>query len=113
MNLSIRLLAEPVRTLGFGAIVAGYTGIGTGLTNPCRIVMVQNLTDVPLMFSMDGVNDHFPLTSNGYMILDVCSNAMTNLQGLYISSGQRFYVRQLGAPTLGSVYVSAFYGSNT
>jgi hypothetical protein len=111
MNASIRLLAEPVRTLAFGSIVAGYTGIGTGLTNPCRIVFIQNLTDSLLMFSMDGVDDHFPLPSNGYMILDVTGNSNTNLQGFYISRGQRFYVKQIGVPTSGSVYVSAFYGA--
>jgi hypothetical protein len=111
MNLSIRLLAEPVRSLTAGLIVAGYTGIGTGLANPCRIVYIQNLTDAAVMFSLDGVNDHFPLPAHGYMILDVCSNSMTNLQGFYISQGQRFYVKEIGIPTTGSVYVSAFYGA--
>lgn len=112
MNLSIRLLCEPIRTLGFAGIVAGYTGVGTPLLNPCRIVYVQNLTDASVMFSMDGVNDHFILPASGYMILDVTGNSMTNLQGFYISKGQRFYVRQVGAPTLGGVYISAFYGAD-
>jgi hypothetical protein len=103
-------MAEPVRELGFAAIDVAYVGIGTALDNPARLVYIQNLTDALLMFSMDGVNDHFPLPYNGYMIIDVTANSNTNIQGFYIARGQRFYVRELTIPTTGSVYVTSFYG---
>lgn len=113
MNLSIRLLCEPQRTLAFGAIVAGYTGIGTPLNFPARMLLFQNLTDAVLQFSMNGVDDNFPLPPGGQFILDITTNSMTNLQTFSATKGQRFYVKTIDVPTLGAVYVTSFYGSDT
>lgn len=108
--LSIRLLAEPLRSLAFGAIGAAYMGIGTSLANPCRILNVQNLTDASLLFSMDGVTDHFVLPANGFILLDISANEVHS-GGWFISQGQRFYAKTNGVvPTTGAVYLSAFYG---
>lgn len=108
--LSIRLLAEPLRTLAFGAIGPVYMGIGTALDNPCRILNIQNQTDVSILFSLDGVDDHFLLPANGFILLDVSSNEVHN-GGWFISQGQRFYAKSNGfLPTSGAVYLSAFYG---
>lgn len=112
MSLAIRLLAEPVRSLAAASILAGYMGIGTSFDHPCRILFVQNLTDATLMFSLDGVNDHFPLIANAFLLLDVTTNK-TLSTGCFISQGQRIYVKQVGVPTTGSAYVSTFYGSTT
>ena len=112
MNSSIRLLCEPQRTLAFGSIVAGYTGIGSPLNYPSRMLLFQNLTDALLQFSMDGVDDNFPLPANGQFILDVSTNSLTNLQGFFATKGQRFYVKQIEVPTAGAVYVTSFYGSD-
>ena len=112
MNLSIKLLCEPQRTLAFGAIVAGYTGIGTSLNYPARMLLFQNLTNALLQFSFDGVNDNFPLPAGGLFVLDVTTNTMTNLQTFSAPKGQRFYVKQIGVPTSGAVYVNSFYGSD-
>lgn len=110
-NLAIRLSAEPQRSRAAGDISASYDGIGTALSNPIRMIFVQNLTDVLLQFSLDGINDHFPLPPNGYMILDITSNK-SNTGGIYcISAGTRIYVKRIGVPATGSVYVSTFYGS--
>lgn len=113
MTLAIRLLAEPVRTLAAASIGAAYMGIGTGLDNPSRIIFVQNLTDATVMFSLDGITDHFPLPTGGFLLLDVTTNR-TLSQGCFISQGQRLYVKEEGTgPTTGSVYVSSFYGSGS
>ena len=107
--LAIRLAPEPVRSLAFGAISGAYMGIGTAFSHPIRIIMIQNLTDVSLMFSFDGVDDHVPLPGSGFLLLDVSTNKGTS-NGFYIAEGTRIYVRDLGAPaTVGSVYVSVFY----
>lgn len=108
MSLGIRLLAEPVRSLASGTIGAGYMGIGTGFDHPIRIVFIQNLTDATLMFSLDGIEDHFPLPANGFLLLDITANKNLS-QGFYLAEGQRIYVQTVGAPTTGDVYVSAFY----
>ncbi len=111
MSLAIRLLPETVRTLGFAAMDAAYMGVGVAFTRPCRILHIQNLTDALLMFSFDGVNDHFPLAASGYLLMDITSNK-TIEQGFFLAEGQRLYVRELDDPTSGSVYITAFYGSD-
>lgn len=110
-SLAVRLLVEPVRTLAFGAIGAGYAGVGTAITHPARMIYIANLTDESLMFSFDGINDHFPLITGGYMILDISSNK-TASQHFYLAEGDRLYVKQIGVPTTGSVYFTVFYGKD-
>ena len=111
MALAIRLKFEPVRSLSFNSIGASYMGVGTGLTNPASQIFIQNLTDAELMFSFDGVNNHFPLAANGYFLSDVGSNQSRNL-GFYIAAGDRLYVKRSGVPSSGTVYFSVMYGSD-
>lgn len=108
--LAIRLAPEPVRSLAFGAIGGAYMGIGTAFAHPIRIIMIQNLTDVSLMFSFDGIDDHVPLPGSGFLLLDVTTNKSVS-NGFFIAEGTRIYVKTIAAPvTVGSVYVSVFYG---
>lgn len=107
--LAIRLAFEPVRSIDFGSISGTYMAIGTALSNPARQFLIQNLTDATLLFSLDGVNDHFALPANGFLLDDVTSNK-TNSQGFYIAEGTRFYVKEVGTPSSGSVYLSIMYG---
>jgi len=114
MSLAVRLQTEPVRTITAATIVAGgaaYSGIGTAMTHPIRMFLLQNLTDASLMFSFDGINDHFPMPPNGYLILDITANK-TITTGYFLAEGQRLYVKVLGTPTDGSVYFSVFYGAD-
>ncbi len=110
-NLSIRMLFEPQRSLAFGSIGAGYMGVGTAVDHPIRQFIIQNLTDATLQFSFDGINDHFPLPSNGLLIDDVTSNRG---KGDYfaIAEGTRLYVKQLGVATSGAVYFTVMYGKD-
>ena len=111
MSLSIRLQCEPVRTLAAAAILAGYMGVGTAMSRPIRMLFIQNLTDVTLMFSLNGIDDNFPLAAQGYIMLDISSNK-TNTQGFYFAEGQRVYVKQSGVPATGAVWVTTFYGAD-
>jgi hypothetical protein len=108
--LAISLFAEPLRSLAFGSISGTYAGIGTAFVNPSRIMHITNTTDVLLTFSMDGVNDHFVVPTNGFILLDITSNKASQVGVMAIASGTRIYVK--GSPTLGSVYLSTFYGIN-
>ena len=109
--LAIRFRAEPVRSSAFGSIGAGYTGVGTVVEHPIRQFLIQNLTDATVMLSFDGINDHFPLPSNGFFLNDISSNQSHSAQGWFLAQESRLYVKQLGVPTLGAVYFSVFYGS--
>jgi hypothetical protein len=104
------MLAEPIRSLAFGSISPAYMGIGTGFAYPSRLLVIQNLTDAQLMFSFDGVNDHLTLPSSSNIVLDVTTNQSLT-QGNYWSIGTRVYVKEVGMPSDGTVYVTTFYGS--
>jgi hypothetical protein len=106
---SIRFLAEEIRSLAFGSIGAAYAGVGTVIEHPARIIIVQNLTDEQLMFSFNGVTDHFTLPESGQLVLDITANK-TREQGFYLGEGDRLYVKEVGNPTTGSVYFSVLYG---
>jgi hypothetical protein len=108
-NLAVRLYPEVLRTLAFGSISGTYAGIGTPLLNPSRILYIVNTTDVLLTFSFDGINPHFVIPSGSYILIDITSNMTLTGGALNIAAGQRIYVE--GAPTLGAVYLSTFYGS--
>lgn len=110
MSLGIRFRIEPVRTIAAASIDASYMGVGTSLTHPARQIFIQNLTDATLMFSFNGVDDHFPLPANGFFLNDITSNKTIN-QGFFLAEDERLYVKELGVPTTGSVYFSVMYGS--
>jgi len=113
-SIALRLACDPVRTAAFGVISPVYAGVGIAFTSPVRIFHLQNLTDTILMFSYDGVNDHFPLATQSFLVLDVTANqALT--QGFFMAQGQRLYVRDMAAegfnaPTIGDVWLTAYVG---
>jgi len=108
---AIRIGIEEIRSLSFGSIGAAYAGVGAAFENPVRILFLQNLTDSQLMFSDDGVTDKITLPSNGFLVIDGTANK-TKDHGLFFAEGSRIYVKQVVAPSSGSVYLSVFYGDN-
>lgn len=109
MSRSIAMKFEPVRRLGFGSIGAVYMGVGTYLSTPARQFLIENLTDVTLVFSFDGTEDHVVLPKTGYWVNDITTNK-TSTQGLYLAEGTRLYVRQdTVPPTKGDVCFTIMY----
>ena len=114
MSLPIRLMPEPVRTLAFGSINPAYMGIGTSFDHRARMVYIANLTNAKLMFSFDGVDDHFPLPIYSFIMLDCCYNK-SDSELFDMTVGSRIYVKELsatGSPSVGAVYVTVFYGKD-
>lgn len=110
MSLAIKALFEPVRSLGFASIGAGYIGVGTVLNFPARQIFIQNYTNAPLMFSFDGIHDHFPLAAQQFFLNDISANK-TLETGYFLGKGDRLYVKHMDvAPTSGTVYFSVMYG---
>lgn len=107
--MAIRLLAEPLRSLAAASVVGTYVAIGTAFEHPSRILLVQNLTDQTVAFSFDGIDDHFVLPANGFLLTDFTANK-THQMGAFLAQGTIIYVKEVGNPTTGSVYVSTFYG---
>lgn len=110
VNTSVRLLAEPLRSLAFGSIGATYMGVGTAFNHPIRIVQLQNLSNQVVIFSFDGVDDHVAVPSNGFLLLDVAANKSEQGGNWVVGQGDRIYVKEdTVTPTSGSVYVTSFY----
>jgi hypothetical protein len=109
MAHSIAMKFQPIRRLGFGSIGAVYMGVGSYLTAPARQFLIQNLTDVTLVFSFDGIEDHVVLPKTGYWVNDITTNN-NNTQGLFLAEGTRLYVKQdTIAPTVGGVCFTIMY----
>jgi hypothetical protein len=113
MSLAIRLMPEPVRSLSWDVLDNAYIGLGTAMTRPIRMIVLQNLTDANAMISFDGVTDHLPLVTFGYLVLDITSNK-TIPQGFFFGEGQRVYAKKLTPaenPTVYGIYLTTFYGA--
>ena len=107
-----RLTFEPLKELDSASITADYVAIGAPLANANRVLWVYNLTDVTLLFSTDGVTDHFRLSSTAFVLLDGTANR-TNNEDAFWPAGMTVYVKEDGAaPTTGNVNVSTVYTSN-
>jgi hypothetical protein len=107
-DLNTRFALDTLRSLAFGSIVAGYTAIGDALDFPAIQVTIQNLTDVILLFSLDGVINNHVLPTNGYWVIDITANQQAT-RAVRLPAGTMFYVKRLGIPTIGSVYVTVGY----
>lgn len=109
MPYGIRMLFEAQRSVTAAEIGSSYIPVDTPIDHPARIIHIQNLTDVTLQFSFDGVNDHFPLPANGFLLLDISSDT-TPEQAFFLAKNSSLYVKEIGNPTTGSVYFSVMYG---
>jgi hypothetical protein len=109
MKNSIRLAAEPIRTVAFGGIGAAYAVVGTPITEAVEKIILQNNTDASVFISINGVNDHLFLPNSGQMIID---GVVNDESGLFTSQGTQFWIRRaVGAPSTGSFYLSVIYGA--
>jgi hypothetical protein len=112
MDNAIRVRFEPLRALAFGSISGTYAAIGTALANASHLIKVDNLTDVTVTISFDGVNDHFVMPTQSGTIFDFSSDMVLPVGKLFLSQGTIVYVKQTsGAPSSGNVYVSSMYAS--
>ena len=109
-QLSIVAVFETVRTLAFGGIGVGYAPVGTPIDHPSRMYFLQNLTDELVMFSTDGINDHLPLPAGGFFLFDVCSDKTNQAGAFEFPERMQLYVKRVGVPTTGAVYLSTVYG---
>lgn len=100
-----KAIIDPIRSAAFGSIGATYTAVGDSIESPIRIISITNLTDHPIYFSDDGVNDKFILPAGAGKVFDITTNR-TNQENLFLSQGFYCYLKHAGvAPTSGSAYI--------
>ena len=110
MAYSKRMEVDEIRRLAFGAIGPTYSAVGTALAEPCRIFILSNITNVNILFSLDGATDHFLLPPGGFKLIDVCTNKVRD-DGFFVPDGTVFYARhEAGAPAAsGEVFVEIMH----
>ena len=109
---SIRLISDEIQSIAAGTIGLAYMGIGPAFAESARILVVQNLTDGILMFSFNGIDDHFSLPQHTQFLLSITQNDQKNTEYLALPAGSRLFVKEIVNPATGTVYVTQFRGIN-
>ena len=88
--------------IAYGSITSDYQLVGDLFGEPCLQLIVVSTMDDTVQFSWDGVNDAFPVVAKATIIIDVGSN------GLAESANQGAYVKLIGSPSTGGLYIGGF-----
>jgi len=112
-TFNIRIKYEDLRSLAFGSISGTYAKIGASFANPIRLLKITNTTDADIIISFNGVDDKDVLPARTSEIWDYGSNKGLSGATLDQSQGESVYVKQVSAPSSGSVYVTALYASRS
>ena len=89
------------RVAAAAAITTSYTLVGTVFGEGVVTLIIVSTLDQTVQLSLDGVADFMPLVAGATLIIDFKSNqiALAGYRGVY--------VKEIGNPTTGSLYVSA------
>lgn len=97
---------DPIRTLAFGGISGSYASVGSALEYPARLVKISNNTEGDLYFTTDTDEDQIFVAAGSFALYDFQSNMNPNKDDSFvIPAGAQFSVKQITAPTSGSVYI--------
>jgi hypothetical protein len=91
------------RSVAAASIGSSYTLIGAKFGRGVVQLIISGNLDQAVQISFDGVTDHIPFfNGQSPLVLDFrsCNGALQGYQGVY--------VKEIGNPTTGSLYVSAF-----
>jgi hypothetical protein len=111
-TFNVRIRYEPLRSVPYTSVSGVYAGVGSAFVNPVRLLKITNTTDADIIISFDGVNDQDILPARTSEIWDYGSNRGLVGSTLDQSQGERVYVKQVSAPTSGTVYVVVLYASS-
>jgi hypothetical protein len=100
---------EALQSLAHGSITTGYSIVGAKLPNPLRMFRLVNATDGDVIFSLDGVTDHFFVPAGSFVLYDVAGNSGQS-SNFRIRANTAFYVKYSTSPSKSSVYVESIYG---
>lgn len=101
-----KAIFEDIKTLAFGGISGSYAAIGSPTTHRIRSFCISNNTQGDMYFSIDGSSDQMFVPASSFRLYDVQSNINPRLDdGYVLPVGTQFYVKQITAPTSGSVYI--------
>lgn len=105
---------DTLRSLAFGSISGTYAAVGTPLSVEGRIVCFTNRTLGDMIFSDDSTNasGQIIVPAGSFKLYDMTANLVPGKDDSFvIAKGTQFYVKQVAAPTSGSVYIEIVYGT--
>lgn len=108
-----RALFDTMRSIAFGSISGTYAAIGSALTVEPRILVITNNTDADMIISDDNTVSagKFILPTKTALTLDLTANMNPENDDTFLmGKGGSVYVKQVSAPSSGSVYLSIVYG---
>ncbi len=101
---------DALRTLAFGGISGSYAVVGTPQSYPARIICFTNTTNADVIFSMNGTTDQLIVPAGSFKLFDITTNHRPVGQDDFcFATGTQWYVKQVSAPTSGSVYLEIVY----
>jgi hypothetical protein len=100
---------DVIKSLAAASIGPTYTLIGSELFYKSRVLILTNQTDADLIFSDDGTNDKVVILSGTSFIVDIATNDASEDPWFYPAK-KKWYVKEIGTPTTGSVYVASIFG---
>jgi hypothetical protein len=110
---TLRVFSEPVQVVAYSSITGSFVSTGIAMKDPIRILKVNNTTDADVYISFDGTTNNDVIVAGSGMVVDLTANKGIE-SGIYLPIGTIFYLKYVsGAPTLGNVYISAYYTVKT
>jgi len=103
-NWNSRAIPVTQLTLGEASMGTSYVLIGT-FTVPIELLVITSTLDAAVQVSFDGVHDHIPMGIGNTVPSQVELNFKTNHMILAPIS---VFVKNIGTPGAGSIFVSAF-----
>jgi hypothetical protein len=103
---------DTLRSLASASISASYAAVGTPLTVEPRIMCITNKTQGDMIFSIDSSNasGNLFVAAGSFKLFDLTANLVPGKDDNFvIAKGTQFYVKQVTAPTSGSVYLEFIY----
>ncbi len=103
---------DSLRTLAFGSISGTYAAVGTPLAVNGRMICFTNKTAGDMIFSTDNTNSagQILVPAGSFKLYDLTANLIPGKDDSFVLAvGTQFYVKQVTAPTSGSVYIEIVY----
>lgn len=91
-------------TVAAASITNTYSSVGS-FSSPVELMIIISTLDQPVQLSFDGTNDHIAVPAGSTVPVFMELNFKTNRM---VMPGSPVMVKEIGNPTTGSIYVSAF-----
>lgn len=90
------------KSVAAASITASYTLVVAIFGSPLVWLCITSTLDQDVQISLDGSVDFIPIVAGGRLVIDEKTN------GIVLAGWRGVYVKEIGNPTTGSLYVSGF-----